>query len=247
MTYFKDKTTGIGNFLYILEEGGIERQEAHQQYVLTNNCDLPIECDDWEKLESWGIIKGAETDPLFVSCVLPEGWSKVATGHSMWSNLVDNEGLIRASIFYKGAFYDRSAHTQVITERYCVFKNYNIEEGEAYEIRDSATNTTVQQYPTGYWGFIVEDQSVLGFGNKAKKVVGSIYNGIFHYKPKGKYGAARFSATCDVKFATQIDLNTFYKDFHHIEGEYDAINAAKFLLKEEAAIETDRMNKESNW
>ena len=243
MTYSNNKATDISNFLYALEKGGVEKQEAHQQHIFTNNCDLPIECDDWDKLESWGIIKDAETDPLFVSCVLPEGWSKVATDHSMWSNLVDNEGLIRASIFYKGAFYDRSAHTHVTTRRYYVSRNYNIKEGEAYEIGDSATNTTVQQYPAGYWGFIVEDQ----FGNKPKKVVGLIYNGVFHYKPKGKYGAARFSATCDVRFATQIDLDTFYKDFHHVEAEYDAINAAKFLLKEEAAIETDRMNKESNW
>ncbi len=64
MTY-SNNTSNISNFLYTLEPNGIERQEAHQQQIFTNNCDLPIKCDDWAKLEEWGVIKGEQTDPLF--------------------------------------------------------------------------------------------------------------------------------------------------------------------------------------
>lgn len=242
MTYSNNKATDASNFLYTLEKGGIERQQAQQQQVLTNNCDLPVECDDWAKLESWGITRGEQTDSLFVLCVLPEGWTKKATDHSMWSSLVDSQGLLRASIFYKGAFYDRKAHTYVITKRYYTSQNHDIKEGEAYQIRDSATDTTVRQYPAGYWGFMKQNRYFLGVLVEEETFVGLIYNGLFHYKPK-----TRFSMICDAILATQISVATFYKDFHHIAPCYDAIRAAEFLAREEAVVEADRMNKESNW
>jgi len=47
---------------------------------------------------------------LFIQAKLPDGWKKVATDHSMWTDLVDNKDRVRAHIFYKAAFYDRSAH-----------------------------------------------------------------------------------------------------------------------------------------
>src|SRR6185436_8068032 len=34
---------------------------------------------------------------------------KIATDHSMYTDLVDDKGRVRASIFYKAAFYDRKA------------------------------------------------------------------------------------------------------------------------------------------
>lgn len=246
MRYSNNDTTHLlYNFLYCLDPNGIERQEAHQQQVFTNNCDLPIECNDWHKLESWGVLRGEKTDSLFLSCVLPKGWTKQTADHSMYSNLVDADGLIRASIFYKGAFYDRAAHTSVITERYCVSRNYDIKDGEAYEIRDLAAKTTVKQYPASYWGYIVENKSLFGFGNK---IVGLIHNGLFHYKPIGKYSNARFSANCAVELATQISYDDFYKYFHHVgDGEYDAINAARFMAKQEAVAEVEKMNQESEW
>src|SRR5262249_62223077 len=52
-------------------------------------------------------------DSLFVFVTLPNGWKKVPTDHSMWSNLVDDKGRKRAAIFYKAAFYDRDAHLRM--------------------------------------------------------------------------------------------------------------------------------------
>lgn len=42
--------------------------------------------------------------------VVPDGWKKEGLDHDMWSYLVDDKKRRRASIFYKAAFYDRSAH-----------------------------------------------------------------------------------------------------------------------------------------
>ena len=51
---------------------------------------------------------------MFQEVILPAGWKKVRTDHSMWSKLVDDKGRERASIFYKAAFYDRSAHMNLV-------------------------------------------------------------------------------------------------------------------------------------
>lgn len=66
-------------------------------------------------------------DPLFCHAELPAGWHKEATDHSMWSNLVDDKGRIRAKIFYKAAFYDRDAFTRLCC-RFSVAYNYDREE-----------------------------------------------------------------------------------------------------------------------
>lgn len=64
---------------------------------------------DWSQ---WGIKIGnvVEGDDIWVEAELPEGWKIQATDHSMWSELVDDQGRKRAGIFYKAAFYDRSSH-----------------------------------------------------------------------------------------------------------------------------------------
>lgn len=100
------------NFMVAITPGGIEAQEAAGQRSLVANENLPKEmlgCNR-EMLEKIGIKFGADIDDLFVKVQLPNGWKKQATDHSMWSDLIDEQGRKRASIFYKAAFYDRSAH-----------------------------------------------------------------------------------------------------------------------------------------
>ena len=89
----------------------IEASEAHGQAELVNSQQLPVENRDRELMESWGIVFGdpCEGDPIFCQATLPAGWKKRPTDHSMWSELVDDTGTVRATIFYKAAFYDRSA------------------------------------------------------------------------------------------------------------------------------------------
>jgi hypothetical protein len=93
-------------------DGSVERQEARGQQSFVKSDTLPKEmlgCNR-SQLEKMGIVFGDNADDLFVFCTLPEGWTKQRTDHSMWSSLLDEKGRKRASIFYKAAFYDRSAH-----------------------------------------------------------------------------------------------------------------------------------------
>jgi hypothetical protein len=92
-------------------------QEAHGQQQLVNSEQLPTKINHPHGLSMVEVYKklgfevGIEdkNDPLFIECKMPEGWKIKPTEHSMWSDLIDNNGSTRASIFYKAAFYDRDA------------------------------------------------------------------------------------------------------------------------------------------
>jgi hypothetical protein len=107
--------------------GGIEASEARGQAELVRSEVLPsdITAKDRDVLAAWGVVLGApvENDTLFVHATIPAGWEKRRTDHAMWSDLVDDRGRVRASIFYKAAFYDRKAHLSVTT-RYRVEVEY---------------------------------------------------------------------------------------------------------------------------
>ena len=97
--------------------GAIEAQEAAGQRELVASEVLPVEMTDETRqaLEAAGVVFGdvVEGDELFRHAELPAGWSRRPTEHAMWSELVDETGAVRASIFYKAAFYDRRAHVHI--------------------------------------------------------------------------------------------------------------------------------------
>lgn len=113
--------------------GAIERQEKRGKIALKNSFNLPIKYNGDLKeqreysnsLKSMGIKILEESDDLFMKVELPEGWKIKPTDHSMWSNLIDDKGRERASIFYKAAFYDREA-----------FISFNRRFNISYEIAD---------------------------------------------------------------------------------------------------------------
>ena len=94
----------------------IENQEAQGQTQFVESMQLPTEIRGKEILEKAGVKFGepCPDDPIFCNAELPKGWKKQATDHSMWSDLVDENGTIRAQIFYKAAFYDRNAHMDAV-------------------------------------------------------------------------------------------------------------------------------------
>lgn len=110
----RDPSRMLAESMLFGSSGAIERQEADGQRELVNAAVLPV--NGIEKMRHMieanggSIGKPVSGDPIFVNVVLPTGWTKVATDHSMWSNLLDAKGRKRAGIFYKAAFYDRSAH-----------------------------------------------------------------------------------------------------------------------------------------
>lgn len=73
---------------------------------------------------------------LFYSVELPDGWEIKATDHSMWNDLLDNNGRKRASLFYKAAFYDERAFIN-FEHRYsfCILPFDNYESDATHEER----------------------------------------------------------------------------------------------------------------
>ena len=103
----------------------IERQERDGQRQLVNSDRLPAKMGDQAAYEALGFTFGPvdEHDPLFRPATLPAGWERKATDHSMGSVIVDTLGRERVSIFYKAAFYDRSAHMTLISLGWYVTKH----------------------------------------------------------------------------------------------------------------------------
>lgn len=106
--------------------GGIEAQEARgQSQVVRQDTDDWVQVPaqlmhtqgcSWADFEALGFQLGPlpdefdpDADKLFRPVKLPPGWSFDASGHSMWSRIIDEKGFQRVSIFYKAAFYDRRA------------------------------------------------------------------------------------------------------------------------------------------
>lgn len=118
----------LPNALAAASPGGIEAQEAQGQRDLCSSGRIPIKIHATQEfiktlkandakdksagqlqLESLGIKILGKADNLFYNVELPKGWAIKPTDHSMWSDLVDDQGIVRASIFYKAAFYDMDA------------------------------------------------------------------------------------------------------------------------------------------
>lgn len=102
------------NFMAAMTPGGIEAQEAAGQAKLAANTLLPVDGIE-EVSKALGFTYNKKiVDKIFVEAQLPAGWKKVPhKDHSMWSDLVDEKGVKRASIFFKAAFYDYKAHIQL--------------------------------------------------------------------------------------------------------------------------------------
>ena len=113
----------IENFIAAVTPGGIEAQEKRGQQTLVNKDILPINCPRKE-LMSLGFKFLDLYDDIFVNVEMPAGWKKVPTDHDMWSDLVDDRGRKRASIFYKAAFYDRSSHMSLV-RRFTTSRNWD--------------------------------------------------------------------------------------------------------------------------
>lgn len=79
-----------------------------------------------------GFVFGEPVDDLFIAVTFPAGWKKVATEHSMWSDLVDPQGRKRGGIFYKAAFYDRKASMHLDRRFHCHVEPIGGYESENY-------------------------------------------------------------------------------------------------------------------
>ena len=107
------KRGDMDNFIAASTPGGIERQEKDGQIAQSFAETLRIEGtsgDSRKAFEKLGFVFGNQQDEIFIKVQFPKGWRKKVTDHSMWTDIVDETGKKRGSIFYKAAFYDRGAH-----------------------------------------------------------------------------------------------------------------------------------------
>ncbi len=144
------------NFIAAATPGGIEAQEAQGQEDFVESQTLPIDCPK-EQLEMLGFVFQDPADDIFVNVVFPEGWSVVPTEHSMWSDLVDPKQNKRGGIFYKAAFYDRSAQLH-LNRAVTLTRNYELKEALQFLVMHGEevlfpTDIVrgLEQYSDEYW------------------------------------------------------------------------------------------------
>jgi hypothetical protein len=124
--------------------GGIEKQEADGQKDFVNSEELPTR-SPWNQLKALGVVllddleAAKHAHRLFCRVQLPKDWKKASTDHPMWSDLLDEKGRKRASIFYKAAFYDQDAFL-TLECRYCsgIFPEDMYKSEIPYEERERA-------------------------------------------------------------------------------------------------------------
>lgn len=82
--------------------------------------------EEWEKI---GFIFKEIDDDLMYAVTLPSGWSRRMTEHDMYSNLIDANGLLRGTMFYKASFYDRSCDITLLPRYKITYKQDDLGNG----------------------------------------------------------------------------------------------------------------------
>jgi hypothetical protein len=184
--------------------GMIEAQEARGQREAVNSDQLPTKGllgEDRAFYEAMG-IKIIEDEPgttsskdaMFCAVELPKGWKKEATDHAMWNNLVDDKGRVRATFFYKAAFYDREAFIRPC-RRFSVERNYEHPDYKnvlEFQVRDGkkavfSVNKPLPKKPDGRDDY--QAMEPLEKEMRAECVQWLIDNGFPNYNDFGAYWA----------------------------------------------------------
>ena len=160
-------TGDLVNATIAMTPGGIEQQEARGQIAVVTQKLMPRYADGRKELandiyKKLGIVIIGEHDDILVNVKLPDGWKLEPTEHSMWSELHDKKGRKRAQMFYKAAFYDRSAYLEVMTR----FSRDVVPE-DRYE-----TNISYEKRQKIPWLGVVQDCEKDVFTTKPVKLTG---------------------------------------------------------------------------
>jgi hypothetical protein len=133
----KDPMRFLDDVMLVGSSNAIELQESQGQKSFVESYTLPVEGPFYNRepeknkaiLEAFGfkLLGEVPGDPIFQFVEMPAGWKKVPTEHPMWSDVVDDKGRKRLAIFYKAAFYDRSAHYHFCS-RFTIEHDYKTED-----------------------------------------------------------------------------------------------------------------------
>jgi hypothetical protein len=132
-------------------------QEQQKNLILSGK--LPRDCDEWWLLRNWGVKITDSNSDLFFNVRLPDGWQIVATGDVKWSNLLDEQGLRRATIYFNAT--ERRSYMRVFEGRYALRENRDEKGALQYNVVDllSIDERIVYQTPIGHYGFLMQDSS----------------------------------------------------------------------------------------
>lgn len=110
--------------------GRMER-DGQRQLVTSDRLPTQIIGGTEADFEAFGFTFGDPDpdDPLFRPATLPEGWKREAGEDSRGSSIVDALGRERVSVFYKAAFYARSASMSLIGLGWYVAKSVEYDAG----------------------------------------------------------------------------------------------------------------------
>ncbi len=94
---------------------GIEAQEMDGQSELVTRDMLPrLLRPNREAFERVGFVFGKFIDGLFLEAKMPSGWLKKATEGALHSELLDEQGRRRGTLFYDAAFHNRNAYASLV-------------------------------------------------------------------------------------------------------------------------------------
>lgn len=106
----KVNSNGLPNEIFFAGVSENMNYETRKQITEAN-----VEAYTRVQYEKMGIEIISEHDDLFWNVKLPKGWEIKPTDHSMWNEVLDNKGRKRMTFFYKAAFYDRDAFSNLQT------------------------------------------------------------------------------------------------------------------------------------
>jgi hypothetical protein len=105
-----------------------ESIEAERMAEAIQETLLPKEMDpgrsEWEALGF--VFEEIPDDELMYRAKLPKGWKMVSTDHPMATDIIDEQGRKRGSMFYKASLYDRKA-SMYLCRRYKVSSDYKVD------------------------------------------------------------------------------------------------------------------------
>lgn len=116
---FSDRTENGTGLLTVFEMAPdkIQLMEKKYQKEFVSSDQLPKDFLNGDKsvLENLGVkfVQESPNDPLFYDVILPDGWHKKAKEHAYYSELLNKDGRIVATIYYCGNIYKRDANIRL--------------------------------------------------------------------------------------------------------------------------------------
>lgn len=98
----------------------LDADSKGQESLLANFDRLPAQYNGAgtfprETLEALGFSFGNEVDDIFIKATPPEGWTLRATENVLQTEIIDADGRVRGSLFYKAWPLDRHAFFSLLS------------------------------------------------------------------------------------------------------------------------------------